>query len=99
MTTLPGVRHAPGLRLRPVPELSTCLAYTPQPPRLHTLNPSAWLIMELSRDGGRDLEQDYVSRTAPPLSADDARRQLREGLADLEAAGLLHIMQPEEDTP
>jgi hypothetical protein len=38
----------PGVRLRPVPELGHCLAYTPARPALHRLNPSAWLLAELS---------------------------------------------------
>lgn len=41
------VSSVPGLRLRPVPEMGTCLAYDPARARLHTLNPTAWLILSL----------------------------------------------------
>ncbi|MBR0681714.1 hypothetical protein GXW74_14565 [Roseomonas eburnea] len=46
-------RLEPGVRLRPVPELGHCLAYTPARPALHRLNPSAWLLAELA--DGRPL--------------------------------------------
>lgn len=82
------MRHTQGLRLRPVPELAVCLAYTPRPPRLHTLNPSAWLIVELCRDA-RPLEAEFLRRTTPPLSRDDALAQLRDGLASLLEAGII----------
>ncbi len=39
-------RH-PSLRVRPVPELERCLVFTPEQPRLYTLNASAWLVLEL----------------------------------------------------
>lgn len=41
------------MRLRPVPELGYCLAYTPARPALHRLNPAAWLLAELA--DGSDL--------------------------------------------
>lgn len=81
------MRHTEGLRLRPVPELGMCMAFTPHPPRLHTLNPSAWLIVELCR-GGRPLEEDYVRRVSP-LSRADALEQLRAGVASLWDAGII----------
>jgi len=82
--------RAPGLRLRPVPELGACLAYTPAAPRLHQLNATAWLILELA-DGRDDaaLAEAFAARTAPALSASAARRTLEEGLASLRACGLL----------
>jgi len=84
--------RTPGLRLRPIPELGTCLAYTPSPPRLHTLNPLAWLIVELC-DGslGRDLQQDFLARSVPPLAAADALQQLQSGLAMLHDTGILYL--------
>ncbi|SHI67180.1 hypothetical protein SAMN02745194_00790 [Roseomonas rosea] len=86
------MRHsrAPGLRLRPVPELGACLAYTPAAPRLHQLNATAWLILELV-DGRDDtaLEAAFFERTTPALNAETARQTLEAGLADLRAGGLL----------
>lgn len=43
----------PSLRVRPVPELQRCLVFTPEQPRLYTLNASAWLVFELC--DGRSL--------------------------------------------
>ncbi|MBP0496254.1 hypothetical protein [Roseomonas indoligenes] len=86
------MRHerAPGLRLRPLPELGACLAYTPAAPRLHQLNATAWLILELA-DGRDDLAlaDAFAARTAPALSAAAAGRTLEDGLAGLRACGLL----------
>lgn len=83
-------RRAKGSRLRPVPELGTCLAFTRTPPRLHTLNPTAWLIAELcARDDTSDLRAEFIGRSVPPLSAADAEQQLDAGLALLLASGLI----------
>ena len=95
------MRHsrAPGLRLRPVPELGACLAYTPAAPRLHQLNVTAWLILELA-DGRDDtaLERAFITRAAPGQDARAARRTLRNGLAELRASGLLrHLPDPPPD--
>ena len=82
--------HAPGLRLRPVPELGMCLAFTPSPPRLHTLNPAAWLILELC-DGNDEsaLRPEFLRRCAPPLATNDALKQLEDGLSLLQRTGIL----------
>lgn len=87
--------RTPGLRLRPIPELGTCLAYTPSPPRLHTLNPLAWLIVELC-DGapGRNLQHEFLARSVPPLAGPDALAQLETGLAMLLATGILQRATP-----
>jgi len=94
------MRHsrAPGLRLRPIPELGACLAYMPGAPRLHQLNATAWLILELvdGRDD-RALAEAFATRTSPVLSSSAARRTLAEGLAGLCASGLLQAL-PEPDT-
>ncbi|HEY4251310.1 MAG TPA: hypothetical protein VGM87_08915 [Roseomonas sp.] len=82
--------RAPGVRLRPLPELGACLAYTPAAPRLHQLNATAWLILELAEDLGIEaLANAFAARTAPRLSAEAARRTLEDGLAGLLASGLL----------
>jgi hypothetical protein len=38
---------AADLRLRPVPELQTCLVYRPRPPALLMLDLGAWLLLEI----------------------------------------------------
>ena len=83
-------RHAPGVRLRPVPELGACLAFTRSPPRLHTLNPTAWLIAELcGRAGDSELRAEFLSRSVPPLAAEDADAQLEGGVRLLLESGII----------
>jgi hypothetical protein len=81
--------QAPGLRLRPVPELGICLAFTPSPPRLHTLNPGAWLIAELSARHGNELELEFLKRSAPRITDIDAVRQFRDGVQMLIQSGII----------
>jgi hypothetical protein len=76
--------------VRPVPELGTCIVYTPARPRLHKLNPTAWLALELW--DGRPLqavEADFLARTATRLPKANARRLLAEATAMLIGAGIL----------
>lgn len=73
-----------------MPELATCLVFTPAEPRLFTLNPSAWLILEMAEGiSGAALEAAYLARTAPALPALVARRQFEEGLAMLVRCGMV----------
>lgn len=82
--------RAPGVRLRPLPELGACLAYTPARPKLHQLNVTAWLILELAEDQEMEaLAAAFAARTAPQLSTVAARQTLEAGLADLLASGLV----------
>jgi hypothetical protein len=48
-------RKVPNVRIREVPEMATCLVFTPDDPEVYTLNSSAWLILRLcdGRPGGR----------------------------------------------
>ncbi len=85
--------RVPGVRLRPVPELGTCLAYTPARPRLHQLNPTAWLVLELAE--GRDhaaLEAAFFARAVPDLTRAQARRSLDTAIALLRDGGLLETL-------
>jgi len=85
--------RVPGVRLRPVPELGTCLAYTPAKPRLHQLNPTAWLVLELAQ--GHDeagLEAAFFARATPDLTLTEARRSLDAAIALLREAGLLETL-------
>jgi hypothetical protein len=75
----------PGVRLRPVPELGVCLAYTPARPALHRLNATAWLIASLC--DGRPFAQIAAAYAAALPGATEA--SLREGIAQLQALGIL----------
>src|SRR5258708_19467406 len=66
------IRKTRDLRIRPVPEMETCLVYTPKDPSLYTLNATAWVVLELC-DGRslRDLEEAFCRSVEPLMSAQD----------------------------
>jgi hypothetical protein len=92
-------RKTAGLRMRLVPELSTCIVFTPAQPQLFNLNPHACLIMELAADQTHDgLVRNYLARVVPPLTELVARRQLEEGLQQLVDCGIIELAPAEPET-
>lgn len=100
-------RKTRGLRVRPVPEVGCCYVYTPARPRMHSLNMTAWLVLELC-DGKspRTLAQAYqdemenaywrgVGRdffvASPPPSPMALRRELSATLRALEVQGIIEL--------
>lgn len=100
------VSAAPGLRLRPVPELGTCLAYDPARARLHRLNASAWLILSLCDGRPRaEIAADFAAaiRSLPGRTAGDRHARLDQGafargLALLHRLGLV-VTTPQPPSP
>ncbi|MBI0435356.1 hypothetical protein D9598_16150 [Roseomonas sp. KE0001] len=95
---------APNLRLRPVPELDSCVVLAPGEgggPRLLRLNAHAWLLLELCRAGmmATALREAYREAVVPPLDAAAAAESLDQGLALLLRQGLLLEKNPEEAMP
>ena len=91
-------RQARGLRLRPVPELGTCVVFVPEGTKLLRLNPHAWLLLELCRDAPEEaaLRAAYLEAVVPPLSSAAAAESLRTGLDML----LRHrLVEAEGDAP
>jgi hypothetical protein len=85
-------RETPRLRVRPVPEMRTCLVYVPDRAQLYTLNVDAWLIFELARaHGGKALLERY--REAIGGAAEAAATRLRAGLDRLVANGIIETAQ------
>ena len=85
-------RLVPGVRVRPVPELETCVVFTPADPKLYRLNLNAWLILELCQGRSHaDLTAVYLEAVPP---APDAPAQLQGGLATLLEAGIVERFQP-----
>ncbi len=83
-------RHSPGLRVRPVPELETCIVFTPASPRLYRLNLNAWLILELCSGETRPgLEEAYADAVGNGVTPDERRQQLQEGLDLLLGSGII----------
>lgn len=82
----------PNIRIRPVNEMDVCLVYTPNSPKLYTLNPTAWLVMELC--DGRDLaalERRYYAAIEPSRSREAAKTELGQTLDDLIRMGVVEI--------
>jgi len=78
------------VRLRPVPEMGVCLAYTPLRPALHRLNAASWLIVSLC-DGRAvaDIARAYRAAVEGPAGTDEA---LSHGLERLQALGIVRRM-------
>lgn len=78
------------LRVRPVPEMETCLVFTPDDPCVYTLNASAWLIFELC-DGRPwdELQSAYCEAVSPLTPPAEALQQLEAGIARLELQKLI----------
>lgn len=77
-----------GVRLRPVPEMGVCLAYTRARPALHSLNAASWLIVSLC-DGRSfaDLAKGFHAALCNDQADTDA--VLRQGLEQLLHLGVL----------
>jgi hypothetical protein len=86
------------VRLRPVPELGVCLAYTPARPALHRLNAASWLIAGLC--DGRPLaaiESAYGDAIRRAGEVPDAAA-FREGISRLVALGIVGRATPPRAT-
>jgi hypothetical protein len=76
-----------GVRLRAVPEMGACLAYTSMRPALHRLNAASWLIVSLC-DGRPlgDIAEEFRSALGNEAGSEAA---LQRGLAQLVALGVI----------
>lgn len=88
------VSAAPGLRLRPVPEMGVCLAYDPSRARLHTLNPTAWLILTLCDGRTRQAIAEAFAEALRALPGEAEPGAFSRGLARLETLGLVTTHPP-----
>lgn len=89
-------RKSPGLRVRALPELDTCLAYVPRPPRLCRLNLAAWLILELcERGSAADLRDAYCDAVGDSTDRTYSMAKLEEGLSELVELGVLQRIEPD----
>jgi coenzyme PQQ synthesis protein D (PqqD) len=88
------------VRVRGVPEMALCLVFTPDNPEIFTLNPSAWLILQLC-DGRSETEiaREYLSATEPALSPEDVTNEVRRGLASLVKQGIIEAVPSKTRRP
>jgi len=64
--------------------MAICLVFTPDNPEMYTLNPSAWLILQLC--DGRSEERiaaAYHAVVEPLLTREEARDEVRAGIEEL----------------
>jgi hypothetical protein len=80
------------VRLRPVPEMGVCFAYTPTRPALHRLNAASWLIASLC--DGRSLAEIAAGYRAAMGGDAGSETALQQGIAQLLALGILRRLQP-----
>ncbi len=81
-------RAAEQLRVRPVPEWDSCLVLDAERARLHELNLTCWLILELAQNlGYSDIVANYEACVGDRRPS--AARDVQAGLRDLLEAGLL----------
>ena len=82
----------PDIRVRPVNEMDLCLVYTPSNPKLYSLNPTAWLVMELCDGRGwTSLERGYYAAIEPLRSREAAKAELERTVNDLVGMGIVEI--------
>lgn len=89
-------RKSPGLRVRPVAEWSSGVAYLPRPPRLVMIDLHAWLVLELC--DGRPVDavrRDYAAVVQTHGVADGADDRLAACLAELDRLGLIESVEAE----
>jgi hypothetical protein len=78
------LRRKPDVKIRPVPEWSCCIAFTPDMPNVYMLNTLAWLIVELCDSKTfESVEAQFISLLSPQIQALEAKKQLIEGLRAL----------------
>ena len=83
-------RLASGLRLRPVPELETCLVYRRDPPALMMLNLSAWLLVEiLGEQPDADPWPAFHEAVKHASTPQQAHEMMQQGLRQLATLGLV----------
>jgi hypothetical protein len=82
----------PGVRLRPVPEMGVCLAYTRNPPGLHSLNAASWLIACLC--DGRSLGDIAAAYRSALGGKPGSQTTLEQGVQQLLALGILRSLPP-----
>lgn len=86
-------RQAGGLRVRPVPELETCIVFTSRRPKLYMLNLAAWLVFELCDGrGGEQIAADYAAAAGADRDASAIRAEIGTAIERLLGDGLIeHI--------
>jgi len=64
--------------------MELCLVFTPDDPEVYTLNPTAWLILQLC-DGRSEasIARAYHKAVEPMLTREESRHSVRDGIENL----------------
>jgi len=75
--------------------MGMCFVFTPQRPKLYTLNTAAWLVMTLC-DGRRGAEvvSAYASHLSSRITSEEARDEVSAAIGDLEGKGIVARVSP-----
>jgi hypothetical protein len=86
-------RKVPNVRIRGVPEMGMCLAYTPSNPEMYTLSLEAWLILQLcdGRSEGKVVDA-YYADVEPLLDRTEAAQQVRTCIEHLLGKGIVEFV-------
>jgi hypothetical protein len=70
-----------------------CLVFTPDDPQIYTLNPSAWLILQLC-DGKSEaaVADGFHAAVEPLLTRDEALREVQAGISSLLQMGIVEVV-------
>ena len=93
-------RKVRNVRVRGVPEMAICLVFTPDDPDMFTLNPSAWLILQLC-DGRSEAEiaHAYLAAVEPALSPEEVTCEVRNGLSGLVKKRIIETVRGKHTIP
>ena len=87
---------AKGVRLRPVPEMGACLAYTPAHPRLHRLDTASWLIASLCDGSPREaMWNSYRQAMHAAGATEPSATAFAAGVERLLELGIIQSARPE----
>jgi Coenzyme PQQ synthesis protein D (PqqD) len=69
-----------------------CLVFTPDDPQIYTLNPSAWLILQLCDEQDEaSIAAAYHAAVDPLVTRDEALREVRSGLCNLVEMKIIEV--------
>ena len=86
-------RKTRDVRIRGIPEMEICMVFTPDDPEIYTLNPSAWLVLQLC-DGRTEagIALAYHKAVEPMLTREEARREVRDGIESLMRKRIIEVV-------
>ena len=96
----PRYRRAPDVRIRPVPEMQVCLAYSRSEAELFTLNPLAWFVLDgCSQCTAEEIAAEYYAAMEPLMTLEEAQSKVHAALASLLGMRLVQAVESPKVPP